>query len=106
MITSSGPKCDVCGNYILPLDPEERVNFFDCAQIPERQLHACNKCKALLEALPQGEEGNWKQLPDGPMRQAFQKAADAKAQAECPLHEGMETVYACAGCGRSDNTAN
>ena len=70
MITSSGAKCDVCGDYILPLDPEERVNMFDVWGI-RRTLHCHNKCKEAVLAC--GQE--WTLLPIGPLRTGFETVA-------------------------------
>ena len=69
MITSSGPICDVCGNYILPIDPEEMVHCFSIKGINEK-LHCDNKCKILLL-----EIGNdWKKLPiKGRLIKAFEE---------------------------------
>ena len=67
MITSSGAKCDVCGNYILPLDPDEMVHGFGIPGI-RGTLHCDNKCKALLETIG----SDWKQLPAGPLRKVFE----------------------------------
>ena len=75
-ITSSGALCDVCGNYILPLDPEERVHPFSIKGVKPDPLHCCNACKAILE----GAGGDWGKLPDGPLRKLFQEAA-AKEEA-------------------------
>ncbi len=58
MITSSGAVCDVCGEYILPLDPEERVNCFGIKGIKET-LHCDNKCKELLLTI----KNDWTKLP-------------------------------------------
>jgi len=69
MITSSGAKCDVCGRFILPFDPEERVNPFKVKGI-NRELHCDNKCKQLL--IDAGKD--WHKLPDGPLRTAFEEA--------------------------------
>lgn len=69
MITSSGPMCDVCGNYILPIDPEERVNEFSIKQFPGQTFHCDNKCKATLIAT----KGDWKLLPDGPIRKEYER---------------------------------
>lgn len=71
MITSSGAKCDVCGTFILPLDPDELVNTFSVSQIPGRELHCDNKCKqAILDC-----GGDWQKLPIGPLREAYEEAA-------------------------------
>lgn len=72
MITSSGVHCDVCGNYILPLDPDERVNEFGVRGI-DRVLHCHNTCKISVRECGQ----NWERLPPGPLRTAF---ADASAR--------------------------
>jgi hypothetical protein len=66
-ITSSGARCDVCGDFILPF-PGEWVNPFKCTGIG-RELHACNKCKKIVL----GIDKDWKKLPDGPLRQAFER---------------------------------
>ena len=71
MITSSGAICDVCGEYILPLDPEEKVNSFGVKGIKET-LHCDNKCKELLLSI--GKE--WQLLPQkGRLYQAFLEAS-------------------------------
>ena len=71
MITSSGPKCDVCGHYILPTSFDECVNAFSVAQIPGKELHCDNKCKqAIIDC-----KGDWQKLPEGPLRTAYSEAA-------------------------------
>jgi hypothetical protein len=67
-ITSSGLVCDICGKYILPLF-DETYERFSCKGIAhELQCHI--PCKqAIVDA---GKE--WEKLPDGPLRQAFEKA--------------------------------
>lgn len=77
MITSSGPLCDVCGSYILPLDPEERVNTFTVKQIPGMELHCHNRCK---EVVLKGA-GDWKKLPPGPLRTVYENADQERTQA-------------------------
>ena len=69
MITSSGAKCDVCGNYILPLDPDELVNTFSVSGIKE-SLHCDNACKQKL--INCGSD--WELLPEGPLKKAFETA--------------------------------
>ncbi len=98
-LSSCGPSCDVCGEHIFPIDPEERVNTFTMSVIPGKTLMADNKCAAAVESISQ-TTGDWKQLPQGPLRRAFQK----HAQEHCKLHEGMDKVFVCAGCERSDPT--
>ncbi len=71
-ITSSGAKCDVCGNYILPIidifGEPEMVHSFGITGIAQ-ELHCDNTCKKLLE----GADGDWKKLPSGPLKKAFEK---------------------------------
>lgn len=68
-ITSSGAKCDICGNFILP-GMSESVNPFTCKGIKET-LHCHDDCKPkVLDAL---KEKDWKKLPQGPLRIAFEK---------------------------------
>jgi len=72
-ITSSGALCDVCGNYILPLDPDERVHSFSCKGVTPDPMYCCNKCRRVMEQAG----GDWTKLPSGPLRQVFEKAAQA-----------------------------
>ena len=68
MITQHGPLCDVCGDYIL-LDTS--INPFDVKGI-DRVLHCHDECReTILEA-----GSDWQQLPTGPLRSAFEKAAE------------------------------
>ena len=60
MITGSGAICDVCGNYILPIDPKELVHTFGVTGI-EGELHCDNACKQKLIDCPR----DWTKLPDG-----------------------------------------
>lgn len=67
MLTSSGPRCDVCGHYILPF-ADEQVNYFSVNGI-EEALCCHNKCKEKLLAC-----GNdWEKLPSGPLRKLFEE---------------------------------
>jgi hypothetical protein len=70
MITRSGARCDVCGDYILPIDPQELVHCFSVTGI-EAELHCDNACKQKL--IDCGND--WTKLPDGPLRKTFEKAA-------------------------------
>ncbi|KKN78325.1 hypothetical protein LCGC14_0351840 [marine sediment metagenome] len=70
MITSSGAKCDVCGVFILPIDPNERVNNFTIQGI-KQTLHCDNKCKKIV--LNSFKQKDWKLLPSGPLRSVFEK---------------------------------
>jgi len=74
MITSSGAICDICGKYILPLDPKERVNCFGIKGITET-LHCDNKCKELLLNIKK----DWTQLPkEGRLYKAFAETNEEK----------------------------
>lgn len=72
MFTKSGAMCDVCGKYILPLDPDERVNVFSVPQIPGKELHCDNACKQAIMNCG----GDWRNLPNGPLRKAYEAAAN------------------------------
>ena len=78
MITSSGVRCDVCGKFILPLDPDERVHEFSLQGV-KNMLHCDNKCKALLADLMQSDK-DWRKLPDGPIRKLFEEQEADKPQ--------------------------
>jgi len=69
MITSSGAVCDICGKYILPIDPDELVNCFSVKGIKET-LHCDNKCKQLLLSI----NNDWTKLPkEGRLYKAFEE---------------------------------
>lgn len=61
MITSAGPKCDVCDCFILP--GFSMMNFFKLS-IFTNELHSCDKCKEIFEGIEDLEK-DWQQLPDG-----------------------------------------
>jgi hypothetical protein len=67
MITQHGALCDVCGDYILPIDPDEQVNLFTNPGI-EGELCCHNKCKDVIGSV--GDD--WRKLPDGPLRKFFE----------------------------------
>ncbi len=70
MLTQHGPICDVCGHYIMPM-PDEGVNFFSVAQIPDKELCCHNKCKqAIIDC-----NGDWEKLPAGPIRKLYEEAS-------------------------------
>ena len=60
MITSHGPSCDVCNNYIL-LEPS--TNPFSIFGVDG--LHAHLKCKKAILALDTNAPRFWDALPDG-----------------------------------------
>jgi hypothetical protein len=70
MITQSGPVCDICGKYILPIEGEKvhnfRINGIDTDLICD------NACKGVLESAMVKQD--WKALPEGPLRKAFSEA--------------------------------
>ncbi len=49
----------------------------------EATLFAHNKCTEVVKKLSQGADGNWKELPDGPLRKAFAAANKEK------VHEAL-----------------
>lgn len=75
-ITKSGAKCDICGDFILP-GMSESVNPFRCKGI-EHMLHCHDDCKPKVqEAL---KEKDWKLLPEGPLRIAFEQNEKKEAK--------------------------
>ena len=75
-ITSSGVKCDVCGNFILGLTEDDLAWPFKLSCI-DQQTHACNKCIEIVKSLDKnlGGDGDWKKLPEGPLRKVFEDNA-------------------------------
>jgi hypothetical protein len=72
-ITQCGPRCDVCGDYIL-LDAS--INPFSCKGI-EQELHAHDECaKKVNDAFAALD---WKLLPAGPLRMVFEDQEKARA---------------------------
>ena len=72
MITRSGAVCDVCGKYILPVQPDERVNNFAIVGI-KNTLHCDNACRVLVERL--WKEKDYTILPQGPLRKIYEDNA-------------------------------
>lgn len=70
-ITSSGPRCDICGDYIL-LD--KSMNPF---RVPgyDGMLICHDKCRPLVE----GQRGQkmYDALPDGPLKKLFDSARES-----------------------------
>ena len=75
MITSSGAKCDVCGKYILPVQPDERVNNFAIAGI-KQAMHCDNACRKLVEQML--KEKDYTVLPHGPLRKVYEQQGAKK----------------------------
>lgn len=69
--TSSGPICDVCGKYILPIF-DERMYQLKIEGI-EKVLDAHSECGAQVHRICAQPNGTWKDLPEGPLRKAFEK---------------------------------
>jgi len=67
MITQSGPVCDICGKYILPIG-DELVHGFRIKGV-DADLVCDNGCKIILEKVMEIQD--WKILPEGPLRRAF-----------------------------------
>ena len=67
MIEQCGCRCDVCGDFIL----SGGTNPFSMKGI-KSTLMIHDECKPKLEAAMAA--GIWQDLPDGPLRKAFEKA--------------------------------
>ena len=66
-------RCDVCGELILGIiDRDERIHSFKVnGLVPDKMLHCDNACKqAMVNA---GKD--WRQLPAGPLRTAYETAS-------------------------------
>ena len=75
MITSHGPRCDVCGCYILGIDSTDRVEFFTVEQIPSESPFCCHsKCKLVVINCAE----DWHNLPGGPLRALYEEAMEGK----------------------------
>ena len=72
-IMSSGMNCDVCGNYIFGLTDEDKYYCFTVKGI-EQELHSCKKCKKIL--FEADLINDWKKLPEGRLRKAFEEVND------------------------------
>jgi len=76
-IRSSGLWCDVCGNPIL-FDPYQqfKIHNLEVGGKKDVMLHACSECAPALHA--SSGTGNWVDLPEGPLKEAY-----AKAEGKC-----------------------
>lgn len=70
MITSSGPRCDVCGD---PMLLDKSMNWFTVPGISQK-LSCHDNCKPKLEFAISKE--NWKLLPEGPLRRVFEEQGE------------------------------
>jgi len=68
-LSSSGFICDVCGQYILGLTEDDLVHPFKLSVFKNR-LDGCNVCIKIVKEL---DGKDWKSLPDGPLRKAYEK---------------------------------
>ena len=67
-IVSSGVRCDVCGQYILPIIDDD-TNPFTMPGV-KGTLHCHSKCKVVfLDAVAAKD---WRKLPEGPVRELFE----------------------------------
>jgi hypothetical protein len=69
MITSHGPHCDVCDQYIL-LD--KSINPFSVPGIAQ-ELHCHDKCVDVVKTAFAAKD--WKMLPEGRLRKVFEDQA-------------------------------
>jgi len=90
-ITSSGAKCDVCGKFILP-GFSESVNPFGVEGI-DKTLHCDDDCKKIIVEA----KGDWKKLPDGPLRTAFAENKCKHPKTVALNEEGHAGIY-CVDC--------
>lgn len=65
---SSGYNCDVCGNYILGLWEKDKVHPVKIKGI-DMMVDCCYKCIEVIKNC----NGDWKKLPDGRLRRAFER---------------------------------
>ena len=95
MITSSGPMCDVCGKYILPLNPSEKVNYFKLTCMSNQYLHCDNACKqAIVDC-----NSDWLKLPDGPLLEAYKSIYSLKPCTRCGGKQRIkEHIKICESC--------
>ena len=68
-VGSGGPCCDVCGNIIFPWD----IMYPFSVGGLDGKLDADEKCKAILDKIIE-TGGTWSDLPEGPLRMAWEKA--------------------------------
>ena len=73
-LTTSGARCDICGDFILP-GLSDSVNPFTCKGI-ENILHCHDNCKP--KAIKALKKNDWKLLPAGPLRSIFEEQTKQK----------------------------
>ena len=74
MLTSSGIRCDVCGNYILGLFKGDVALPFTIPGV-ETKLHCHTKCKQPVVDMSKTED--YSKLPKGPLKTLYEEQ-DAK----------------------------
>ena len=94
-LTSSGYKCDVCGQYILGLTEDDLAHPFKLSTF-NNLLHGCNICIKIVKELDGG--GDWKRLPDGPLRRAYEKLAK-NLECKCRTMSNIEAGFPDRGAG-------
>jgi hypothetical protein len=67
-LTAAGPRCDICGDYML-LD--KSMNAFSVPGC-NNELHCHDRCRPLVEG--KHGRGMYDGLPDGPLKQLFDYA--------------------------------
>ena len=70
MITQHGPRCDVCGNYIIA---GKSINPFDLHGVVGT-LCCHDDCKGVV--LEMIAKQDWKLLPEGPLRSFYEENQD------------------------------
>lgn len=89
-VTSSGIKCDVCGDYIIGLFDDDMVYPFKLSTF-KNTLHGCKSCIDIIHKLDGKGEEAWKELPEGPLKKAYADIAK-KMDTPAPKHsEGITT---------------
>ncbi len=75
-ILVSGVECCVCGKTMRGLSAKDRPHLFQVKQVIDLRtrkpmnLYCCGWCKHEVNEV--GRYGNWKKLPPGPLRRAFE----------------------------------
>lgn len=75
-ITSSGVFCDFCGDLLW--SAEDTFGYVKLHGVSggERLVYGSNCCEQQLRVA--AEAGDWKLLPDGPVKKAYQEANKEK----------------------------
>lgn len=73
MITQAGPHCDVCGTYII----DGNMELFTMTAFPDQTLCCHDKCRPVAEEAFAAKD--WRLLPPGPIRKAFEEHESSEA---------------------------